>query len=72
MTEKMIARINEEIKNTLGYINSKFASALNEEQKANYVNTKNEKIKSMIEMLEIATGKQYTYDENGVQEYYPL
>ena len=58
MTEKMIERINNEIK-----ISKKYFELTGETDTLT-----NCKIIGMIQMLEIATNKEYYFDENGLHE----
>lgn len=58
MAEKMIERINKEIAGAKRYYE---ATGQNDV-------LGNCKILGMIEMLQIATGKEYYYDENGLHE----
>lgn len=58
MVEKMIERINNEIEISKKYF---------ELNRKTDIQT-NCKIIGMLQMLEIATGKEYYFDENGVHE----
>lgn len=66
MKEQMIERINKEIKEAKAV----YDSIQNEPYviKAEKMNAYYRTIDGMIEMLAIATCKEYTYDENGVKE----
>ena len=60
MEEKMIKRINEEIE----WIKKMYDSRVsNEVHKVNIA-----RLNGMIEILSVATGKSYYYDENGLHE----
>ena len=58
MEEKMIAKINEEIKFMVDEFNR------TKHRNENNVN----RLYGMIDMLVLVTGKEYFYDENGIHE----
>ena len=60
MLEKMISEINKEIERTKEYYERNGWDNGHEKNLA--------RINGMIKMLEIATGKSYTFDENGLTE----
>ena len=66
MTEQMIERINKEIKEAKAVYDSiqNELYVIQVQKMSAYYRT----IDGMIEMLTIVTGKEYTYDENGVKE----
>lgn len=66
MTEQMIERINKEIKEAKAVYDSiqNEPYVIQVQKMSAYYRT----IDGMIEMLTIVTGKEYTYDENGVKE----
>lgn len=60
MIEKMINEINKEIERTKEYYERNGWDNAHEKHLA--------KVNGMITMLEIATGKSYTFDESGLHE----